>query len=256
MISRDYLNGLFGLSHKRALVTGASRGLGLAFSKALAAAGAHVVLAGRSEAPLLEAAKGLRADGADVSHVVLDVTDTASVDNAVSEAGVVDILVNNAGIQHRGPLEQFTDDDWRRLMSTNIDGVFRTSRAVVKGMIARGKGAIINVSSVQSLLARNSIGPYAASKGAVGMLTKSMAGEWGHYGIRVNAIAPGYFNTDLNAALVSDADFSKWLSGRTPMRRWGEVDELAGALVFLASDAASFVTGQTLFVDGGITSVL
>ena len=249
MISRDYLNGLFNLADKRALVTGASRGLGLAFSKALASAGAHVVLAGRSEVPLLEAAEALRADGADVSHVVLDVTDTASVDSAVREAGAIDILVNNAGIQHRGPLEQFTDDDWRRVMSTNLDGVFRTSRAVVKGMIARGKGTIINVS-------RPSIGPYAASKGAIGMLTKSMAGEWGPYDIRVNAIAPGYFNTDLNAALVADADFSKWLSGRTPMRRWGEVKELAGALVFLASDAASFVTGQTLFVDGGITSVL
>ena len=141
-------------------------------------------------------------------------------------------------------------------MSTNVDGVFRTSRAVVKGMIARGKGAIINVSSVQSLLARPSIGPYAASKGAVGMLTKSMAGEWGQYGVRVNALAPGYFSTDLNAALTANADFSEWLAGRTPMRRWGEVKELAGALVFLASDAASFVTGQTLFVDGGITSVL
>lgn len=256
MISRDYLNGLFNLADKRALVTGASRGLGLAFSKALASAGAHVVLAGRSEVPLLEAAEALRADGADVSRVVLDVTDTASVDSAVREAGAIDILVNNAGIQHRGPLEQFTDDDWRRVMSTNLDGVFRTSRAVVKGMIARGKGTINNVSSVQSLLARPSIGPYAASKGAIGMLTKSMAGEWGPYDIRVNAIAPGYFNTDLNAALVADADFSKWLSGRTPMRRWGEVKELAGALVFLASDAASFVTGQTLFVDGGITSVL
>jgi gluconate 5-dehydrogenase len=256
LISSEYLNGLFSLADKRALVTGASRGLGLAFSKALASAGAHVVLAGRSEASLLEAAEALRADGADVSHVVLDVTDTTSVDDAVREAGAIDILVNNAGIQHRGPLEQFTDDDWRRLMSTNVDGVFRTSRAVVKGMIARGRGAIINVSSVQSLLARASIGPYAASKGAIGMLTKSMAGEWGHYGVRVNAIAPGYFNTDLNAALVADADFSKWLSARTPMRRWGGVEELAGALVFLASDAASFVTGQTLFVDGGITSVL
>ena len=154
MISRDYLNGLFGLADKRALVTGASRGLGLAFSKALASAGAHVVLAGRSEAPLLQAVEGLRADGADVSYVILDVTDTASVDEAARQAGAIDILVNNAGVQHRGPLEQFTDDDWRRLMSSNVDGVFRTSRAVVKGMIARGKGAIVNVSSVQSLLAR------------------------------------------------------------------------------------------------------
>jgi len=256
VISHDYLNGLFGLAGKRALVTGASRGLGLAFAEALASAGAHVVLSGRSEVELAKAAEVLRADGADVSHVTLDVTDTASVDGAISAAGAIDILVNNAGIQHRAPLEEFTDDDWHRLMSTNLDGVFRTSRAVVKGMIARRRGAIINVSSVQSLLARPSIAPYAASKGAIGMLTKSMAGEWGQYGIRVNALAPGYFNTDLNAALVANADFSKWLEGRTPMRRWGDVKELTGALVFLASDAASFVTGQTLFVDGGITSVL
>ena len=256
MILHDYLNGLFGLAGKRALVTGASRGLGLAFAEALASAGAHVVLSGRSEVELAKAAEVLRADGADVSHVTLDVTDTASVDRAISAAGAIDILVNNAGIQHRAPLEEFTDDDWHRLMSTNLDGVFRTSRAVVKGMIARRRGAIINVSSVQSLLARPSIAPYAASKGAIGMLTKSMAGEWGQYGIRVNALAPGYFNTDLNAALVANADFSKWLEGRTPMRRWGDVKELTGALVFLASDAASFVTGQTLFVDGGITSVL
>jgi len=256
LISRDYLSGLFSLAGKRALVTGASRGLGLAFAEALASAGAHVVLSSRNEAGLAEAAEVLRADGADVSFVALDVTDTASVEAAVSATGAIDILVNNAGIQHRAPLEEFTDDDWHRLMSTNLDGVFRTSRAVVRGMIARRRGTIINVSSVQSLLARPSIAPYAASKGAIGMLTKSMAGEWGQHGIRVNALAPGYFDTDLNAALVANADFSKWLEGRTPMRRWGEVKELAGALVFLASDAASFVTGQTLFVDGGITSVL
>ncbi len=256
MTSPDYLNGLFGLGGKRALVTGASRGLGLAFADTLSQAGAHVVLAGRNEANLARAAEALRQRGGDVSHVVLDVTDTASVDRGVAAAGAIDILVNNAGIQHRAPLEQFTDEDWRRIMSTNLDGIFRVSRAVARGMIERRGGSIVNISSVQSVLARPSIAPYAASKGALTMLTKSMAGEWGRYGIRVNALAPGYFKTDLNAALVSNSDFSAWLIGRTPMKRWGEVEELSGALLLLASPASSFMTGQTLLVDGGVTSVL
>jgi gluconate 5-dehydrogenase len=258
--STDYLSGLFNFEGKRAFITGASRGLGLAFGEAFARAGASVILAGRNRKELERAGDSLRASGYSVSQVVIDVTDTASVNEAVktaeSEIGPIDILVNNAGIQRRAPLENFTDADWNELMATNLDGVFKVSRAAVKGMIERRQGVIINVSSVQSALARPSIAPYAASKGAITMLTKSMAGEWGQYNIRVNAIAPGYFKTELNFALVADQKFSEWLTGRTPMRRWGEVHELAGAALFLASGAATFVTGQTLFVDGGITSVL
>ena len=260
MHSSDYLTTLFGLDGQCALVTGASRGLGLAFAEAFASAGAHVVLGGRKQEELERARNRLRDAGHSVSQVILDVTDTKSVDEAVrsveADVGPIDILVNNAGIQRRAPLESFSDADWSELMATNLDGVFKVSRAAVKGMIERRSGTIINVSSVQSALARPSIGPYAASKGAITMLTKSMAGEWGQYGIRVNAIAPGYFKTELNSALVADPKFSEWLVGRTPLRRWGEVQELAGAAVFLASQAASFVTGQTLLVDGGITSVL
>ncbi|MBZ9863085.1 glucose 1-dehydrogenase [Mesorhizobium sp. CA12] len=260
MRSTDYLGRLFGLEGRHAFVTGASRGLGLAFAEALAAAGARVTIGGRKADELKVAGDRLRAEGYTVAESLIDVTDTQSVDAAIaaSEAGTapIDILVNNAGIQRRAPLETFSDADWDALMATNLDGVFKVSRATVKGMIARGKGVIINVSSVQSALARPSIAPYAASKGAITMLTKSMAGEWGQHGVRVNAIAPGYFKTELNAALVADEKFSTWLAGRTPMRRWGDVEELAGAAVFLASDAASFVTGQTLLVDGGITSVL
>jgi gluconate 5-dehydrogenase len=258
--SNDYLTGLFSLEGKRAFITGASRGLGLAFAEAFAGAGAQVILGGRKREELQLAGDNLRAAGHAVSQVIIDVTDTASVNEAVktaeSDIGPIDILVNNAGIQRRGPLESFTDADWDELMATNLDGVFKVSRAAVKGMIERRRGVIINVSSVQSALARPSIAPYAASKGAITMLTKSMAGEWGQHNIRVNAIAPGYFKTELNSALVADPKFSEWLTGRTPMRRWGEVHELAGAALFLASDAASFVTGQTLLVDGGITSVL
>ena len=260
MHSSDYLTTLFGLDGQCALVTGASRGLGLAFAEAFARAGAHVVLAGRKPEELERARNRLRDAGHGVSQVILDVTDTKSVDEAVrsveTDVGPIDILVNNAGIQRRAPLESFTDADWGELMATNLDGVFKVSRAVARGMIERRSGNIINVSSVQSVLARPSIAPYAASKGAITMLTKSMAGEWGQYGIRVNAIAPGYFKTDLNSALVADQKFSEWLVGRTPLRRWGEVQELAGAALFLASHAASFVSGQTLLVDGGITSVL
>lgn len=260
MHSTDYLGRLFGLDGRHAFVTGASRGLGLAFAQALAAAGARVTIGGRKADELKAAADRLRAEGYTVAEAVIDVTDTQSIDAAIaaSEAGTapIDILINNAGIQRRAPLETFSDEDWDALMATNLDGVFKVSRAAVKGMISRRKGVIINVSSVQSALARPSIAPYAASKGAITMLTKSMAGEWGQHGVRVNAIAPGYFKTELNAALVADETFSTWLTGRTPMRRWGDVEELAGAAVFLASDAASFVTGQTLLVDGGITSVL
>ncbi|MBZ9761072.1 glucose 1-dehydrogenase [Mesorhizobium sp. CA8] len=260
MRSTDYLGRLFGLEGRHAFVTGASRGLGLAFAEALAAAGARVTIGGRKADELKAAGDRLRADGYTVAEAEIDVTDTQSVDAAIaaSEAGTgpIDILVNNAGIQRRAPLETVSDADWDALMATNLDGVFKVSRAAVKGMISRCRGVIINVSSVQSVLARPSIAPYAASKGAITMLTKSMAGEWGQHGVRVNAIAPGYFKTELNSALVADEKFSTWLTGRTPMRRWGAVEELAGAAVFLASDAASFVTGQTLLVDGGITSVL
>ncbi|RWM23137.1 glucose 1-dehydrogenase [Mesorhizobium sp.] len=260
MRSTDYLGRLFGLEGRHAFITGASRGLGLAFAEALAGAGARVTIGGRKAEELKAAGDRLRGEGYTVAESVIDVTDTQSVDSAIAAteagAGPIDILVNNAGIQRRAPLETFSDADWDALMATNLDGVFKVSRAVVKGMIARRKGSIINVSSVQSVLARPSIAPYAASKGAITMLTKSMAGEWGQHGVRVNAIAPGYFKTELNAALVADETFSGWLTDRTPMRRWGDVEELAGAAVFLASDAASFVTGQTLLVDGGITSVL
>ncbi|MFO1141684.1 MAG: glucose 1-dehydrogenase [Amaricoccus sp.] len=252
---------LFELSGRVALVTGSARGIGLAVARGLAGAGARVVLNGRDAGRLAFVAKELEAAGAsDPAFAAFDVTDPEAVRAGVSQierdVGPIAILVNNAGMQHRMPFEDFPDADWHRVLRTNLDSAFFVGQAVGRAMIPRGKGAIINVCSVQSELARPNITPYTASKGGLKMLTKGMAAEWGKHGIRVNGIGPGYFATELNAALVADADFSRWVAGRTPLGRWGEVEELAGAAVFLASDAASFVTGHILYVDGGMTSVL
>ena len=189
-----------------------------------------------------------------------DVTDRDRVLTAIEaiERGVgpIDILVNNAGIQRRGLLEDYDPATWQELMRTNLDSVFFVGQAVARHMIPRGRGRIINICSVQSELGRPGIAPYTASKGAVKMLTKGMAIDWGRHGLTVNGIGPGYFETELNAALVRDEKFSSWLVDRTPSGRWGRVDELGGAAIFLASDAASFVNGHVLYVDGGVTARL
>lgn len=251
---------LFSLSGRRALITGSSMGIGYALAKGLSDAGAQVVLNARNADRLKEAAENLRATGADVLTLAFDVTDATATRQAIDtfedETGAVDILVNNAGMQHRAPLEDFPTDAFDRLMRTNVNSVFYVAQAVARHMIQRGKGRIINIASVQTALARPSIAPYTASKGAVANLTKGMATDWAKYGLNCNAIAPGYFNTPLNAALVNDPEFSAWLEKRTPSGRWGEVEELVGGCVFLSSDASSFVNGHTLFVDGGITASL
>jgi gluconate 5-dehydrogenase len=251
---------LFGLNGAVALVTGSSAGIGLALARGLAGAGAKIVVNGRTPAKVAEASTELRGAGAEVFEAVFDVTDSGAIARAVEEIetafGPIDILVNNAGIQRRGALEDYPEETWRELMSANLDSVFLASQAVARRMIARKRGRIVNVASVQSELARPNIAPYAASKGGVKMLTKGMATDWGRHGLRVNAIAPGYFRTELNKALVEDEKFSGWLQGRTPMGRWGDVDELVGAAIFLASDASSFVNGHILYVDGGITACL
>ncbi len=247
---------IFDLTGRRALVTGASQGIGYALAKGLAAAGAEVVLNGRDQARLDAAAAGI----AGARTLAFDVTDheavRAAVDGFEAEVGAIDILVNNAGMQHRGPLEDFPADAFERLLQTNIASVFHVGQAVGRHMIGRRAGRIINIASVQTALARPSIAPYTATKGAVGNLTKGMATDWAKYGLNCNAIAPGYFETPLNAALLADPAFNDWLQKRTPAGRWGKVDELVGACVFLASDAASFVNGHILYVDGGLTASL
>lgn len=251
---------LFSLAGKRALVTGASRGIGYAIATALAGAGAHVVLNGRTRAPLEEAAAALRATGARVDVAIFDVTDAAAVNVGVAaierDLGAIDVLVNNAGIQRRAPLEQFNDEDWRELMAMNLDSVFFVSKAVARYMIPRGRGKIVNIGSVQCELARPGIAPYTASKGAVKNLTKGMCADWARYGLQINALAPGYFDTPLTKALVDDPVFDEWLRKRTPSARWGKLEDLHGAAVFLASSASDFVNGQTLYVDGGMVAVI
>ncbi|WP_249676132.1 SDR family oxidoreductase [Pseudomonas abieticivorans] len=250
----------FRLDGRRALITGSVRGIGLALARGLAAAGAAVVINGRDAMRAQGVGAQLRDEGIDADSCVFDVSNGEQTANAIDaleqRLGAIDILINNAGLQRRAPLESFSHEHWHELMRTNLDGVFHTSQAVAKHMIGRKHGKIINIGSVQSELARPSIAPYAASKGAVRMLTRGMCADWAKHGLQVNCLAPGYFQTELNQALVDDPEFSNWLCNRTPAGRWGKVEELCGAAVFLASSAADFINGQTLYVDGGLTSVV
>lgn len=251
---------LFDLTGRVALVTGSSQGIGLTLARGLAGAGAHVVMNGRDAAKLSAAAQALAADGLKVTPIAFDVTNQADVTAAIArierEVGPLDILVNNAGMTKRAPLEDFPADDWHQILRTNLDSAFFVGQAAARNMIARKRGKIVNVCSVQSELGRTSIAPYAASKGALKMLTKGMCVDWAKHGLQVNGLAPGYFKTELTSALAADATFSAWLAGRTPAGRWGNVEELVGAAIFLASDASSFVNGHILYVDGGMTSAV
>jgi gluconate 5-dehydrogenase len=250
---------LFNLSGKRALITGSSQGIGFGLAQGLAEAGAHIILNGRDAAKLNAAASELRSAGYDVSEAAFDVTSEIEVAAAVEKIeaeGPVDILFNNAGMQFRTPLEDYPPEKFRELLRVNVESVFLVAQAVARHMIKRQRGKIINICSVQSELGRPSIAPYTATKGAVKMLTKGMCADWAKHNIQINAIGPGYFKTPLNQALVDNPEFSSWLEKRTPAGRWGDVEELMGAAVFLASDASSFINGHILYVDGGITSVL
>ena len=251
---------MFSLAGRVALVTGSSRGIGRALADGLAGAGARIAVNGRDPATLLGVVTELQAKGADAFAAPFDVTDPAAVERGVeaieSEFGPIDILVSNAGMQHRAPLEDFPLADWQRLMRTNLDSLFIVGQAVARRMIPRRRGSIINICSILSGLARNTVAPYAASKAAAANLTRGMATEWARHGIRANGLAPGYIATELNAALMKDTAFNDWLKKRVPAGRWGDVEELVGAAIFLASDAASFVNGHILYVDGGASATL
>lgn len=254
------MSNAFDLTGRLALVTGSSRGIGLTLATGLAEAGAHVVLHGRDSDTLAASAATLRAAGHTVDTVAFDLTDAAAVKSGIADLeatlGVPDILVNNAGVQIRGPLADFTIEQWNTVINTNLTSAFLMSQAVSVGMVARGSGKIINVGSIQSQLARPSITPYSASKGGIVMLTRGLCADLAKHGIQSNALAPGYFATVLTKALVEDETFSDWVCNRTPAGRWGQVEDLIGTCVFLASDASRFVNGQIIYVDGGMSAVV
>ena len=251
------VTGLFDISGRVALVTGSTRGIGRSLAEGLAAAGAQVVIHGRTG----DAAAGVaRQLGSVAKSAVFDVTDPVAViegiDRIESEVGPIDILVNNAGIQRRAPFVDFEFSDWNDLIATNLTSAFLVGQRVARSMTLRGSGKIVNIGSVQSQLGRPGIAAYAATKGGIAMLTKGMCADLAGSGIQVNALAPGYFATELTKALVDDEQFSEWVRKRTPAGRWGEVQDLLGTLVFLVSPASDFVNGQVIFVDGGMTAVV
>ena len=248
----------FDLGGARALVTGGGSGLGFAIARGLAQAGAEVVLNGRNRDRLAAAVRALAAEGIAARVAPFDVTDAAAVAAGVADVertlGPIGILVNNAAMNVRKPLEAFAPEEWRALMAANLDGPFLVTRALLPAMKSRRRGKIINVCSLAADLGRPNIVPYAASKGALRMLTRALAVELAPHNVQVNGISPGFFRTEMNAPLVADAEFSAWVARRTPAGRWGEPPEVAGAAVFLASKAADYVTGHLLYVDGGFSA--
>jgi len=251
---------LFDLTGKTALVTGSSRGLGRAFAEGLAAAGARVILNGVDKARLEEAAASMRSSGFEVLTAAFDVTDEAGVISAFetfdADGIEVGILVNNAGIQFRKPMLELATSDWQRVIDTNLTSAFLVGREAARRMAERGSGKIINVGSLTSELARATVAPYTVAKGGIKMLTKAMTAEWAEKGIQANAIGPGYMITDMNQALLANPEFDAWVKARTPARRWGRPEELAGTVIYFASAASDYVNGQIVYADGGMISVL
>ncbi len=247
---------LFTVTNKLALVTGSTRGLGATLAQGLIDAGAKVIIHGTDSERAAQCAAKMGAAGS----IGFRVDDPAAVAAGITEVletfGTPDILVNNAGIQRRNPISDFTDSDWDEIIGVNLSGVFHVTRPIAAAMAKRGSGKIIMIGSVQSRLGRATIAPYCATKGGVAMFAQGLAAELSPKNVQVNTLSPGYFDTDLNAALVADPEFSAWVEKRTPAGRWGDPKELIGPLLFLSSDASAFVTGQNLAVDGGMTAVV
>ncbi len=246
----------FSVEGRLALVTGATRGIGLGAARALAEAGADVILVGRSEPELETAANELRTWGHAVYAAPFDLQNVEGIvvwfEDLCTKFGVPDVLVNSAGISRRGPAVDLTLEDWNAVMTLNATAIFELSRSFARCLMAEKRGGrVVNIASLMTAAARPGTSPYTASKGAVGQLTKVLAVEWAQHGILVNAIAPGYIDTDLNKALVADPAFDTWVKGRCPLGRWGTPADIAWPVVFLASPASGFVTGQVIYVDGG-----
>jgi gluconate 5-dehydrogenase len=251
---------LFDIKGKTILVTGSTGGIGHVLADGLANAGATVILNSRTQEKVDDAVLSFKKQGLSVHGYAFDICNEAEVERQISSIeknlGPIDVLVNNAGIQHRAPLEDFKLEDWNKVINTNLTGAFIVSNAVVRAMILRQNGKIINICSLQSELGRPSIAPYATAKGGLKMLTKAMATEWARHNIQVNAIGPGYFKTNMTKALYENLEFDAWLCNRTPAHRWGNPDELIGTLIYLSSKASSFLNGQIIYVDGGITACI
>ncbi|OIQ68433.1 gluconate 5-dehydrogenase [mine drainage metagenome] len=252
---------LFSLSGRTAMVTGSSRGLGLSIAEGLAQAGANLVLNAVDQTRLHRTAEDLRSKGYEVVEAAFDVTDEAALVAAfesLDAKGIeVDILVNNAGIQLRKPLVDLTAAEWGKVIDTNLTSAFLVGREAARRMIARNRGGkIINIGSLTSEAARATVGPYTAAKGGIKMLTRAMAAEWAEHNIQANAIGPGYMATEMNKALIENPSFDAWVKARTPARRWGRPEELAGTAIYLASAASDYLSGQIIYVDGGMLAVL
>jgi len=244
-----------GLENKVVLITGSSRGIGKTMAEAFVQEGCIVVLNDILADTLKETVEEFRANGANVYGYAFDITDpeqaAAAVDRIEAEVGPVTVLINNAGLTKRYPLEEFPLSEWTKIISVDLTGSFIMAQTVARKMIPRRDGRIINVTSINAELVRETISAYCAAKGGLKNLTKSMAAEWGKYGIRANAVGPGYVITDINRSLAEDPAFDSWVKSEVPLCRWGEKEELTGAVVFLASDASSYITGQTIYIDGG-----
>lgn len=253
-------NPLFDIEGKIALLTGSARGLGYGYAKTFLEAGCKVIFNGVNKENLDATVAELQKEGWPAYGYAFDVTDEQAVEESIEkieqEVGPIDILVNNAGIQRRVPMTEFPIDTWREVIDTNLTGVFIVGRAVGKRMVKRGKGKIINITSLNAILARENICAYSSAKGGVTMLTKSMATEFGPYGVTVNAVGPGYISTDMTRALADDPAFDSWVKSEVPMKRWGLPEDIVGSVLFFASPASDYVQGQTVFVDGGWTSCL